>query len=65
MSDINITQKRTLKDIVKRGGNVDVASANYDLRTIRALVRRDFAKLIDKKSGQFVKVTTKGKKALN
>lgn len=62
---INTTQKQTLKDIVKRGGNVSITDANYDLRTINALVRRDFAKLTEKKSGQFVKVTTKGKKAIN
>jgi len=65
MTDINITQKSALKDIVKRGGNVDVIEANYDLRTIKALVRRDFAKLVSNKKGQFVKITAKGKKVLN
>jgi hypothetical protein len=65
MSDINITQKKTLKDIAKRGGSIDVIAANYDLRTIKALVRRDFAKLFEKKNGTFVKVTAKGKKAID
>ena len=65
MSNINENQKLILKDIVKRGGNVDITAANYDLRTINALVRRDFAKLAANKKGQFVKVTPKGKKALN
>lgn len=63
MTSINTTQKSTLKDIVKRGGRVDVTT--YDLRTLNALVRRDFAKLAENKKGQFVFATSKGKKAIN
>jgi len=62
MTNINTTQKKILKDIVKRGGRIDVAEANYDLRSIQALVRRDFAKLISNKKGNFVTATAKGKK---
>ncbi len=62
MTNINTIQKRTLKDIVKRGGKVDVIKANYNLRTVQALVRRDFAKLTSNKKGNFVIATAKGKK---
>jgi hypothetical protein len=59
---INDTQKKTLKTI---SDGKQYATDDFDLRTINALVRRDFAKLVVNKKGQFVKVTTKGKKAIN
>ena len=62
MSGINIPQKKTLKKI---SDGKQHAADNFDLRTINALVRRDFAKLVSNKKGDFVKVTAKGKKAFN
>jgi len=62
MSGINVPQKKTLKKI---SDGKQHEAASFDLRTIKALVRRDFAKLISNKKGQFVKVTAKGKKAIN
>lgn len=62
MTDINITQKTVLKKISK---STQVATCDLDKRTIQALVRRDFAKIITNKKGEFVKVTAKGKKAVN
>jgi len=62
---MNDKQELALRDIVKRNGNVDVTGANYDLRTINALVRRDFVKITENKKGTFVKATAKGKKAIN
>jgi len=60
---MNTTQKKVLKKISdgKRHETCD-----FDLRTINALVRRDFAKLVAGKNGsRYVKVTAKGKKAIN
>jgi hypothetical protein len=62
MNDINTTQKKVLKKI---SDGKPWETTKFDLRTINALVRRDFAKLTENKKGQFVKVTAKGKKALN
>jgi len=72
---INPKQTKTLKDIVKRGGKVNVIDAKFDLRTINALVRRELikktekAKSIFKKTEKaksiFVMATAKGKKFLN
>lgn len=62
MSTINDTQKKILKKIADGKQH---EACDFDLRTINALVRRDFAKLVNSKKGQFVKVTTKGKKAIN
>lgn len=62
MTEINTTQKTVLKTISK---SAQVATCDFDKRTIRALVRRDFAKIITNKKGEFVKVTPKGKKALS
>ncbi len=62
MSDINVAQKNVLKTI-SDGRQLD--TVGFDLRTIKALVRRDFVKLIDNKKGQFVKITAKGRKFAN
>jgi len=62
MSNINDTQKKILKKI---SDGKQHEAGGFDLRTINALVRRDFAKLVSNKKGQFVKVTAKGKKAIN
>ena len=59
---INVIQKKILKKI---SDGKPHETKGFDLRTINALVRRDFAKLTSNKKGQFVKVTTKGKKAIN
>lgn len=62
MIDINTNQKKVLKKI---SDGKQHEAKGFDLRTINALVRRDFAKLTSNKKGQFVKVTAKGKKAIN
>lgn len=62
MTDINKGQTKTLKTI---SDGKQHAASDFDLRTINALVRRDFAKLVSNKKGQFVKITAKGKKVLN
>jgi len=62
MTDINKNQETTLKTIAD---GKQYAVTEFDLRTINALVRRDFAKMTETKKGQFVKITAKGKKILN
>jgi predicted transcriptional regulator len=62
MTDINAVQKTVLKKISKF---TQVATGDLDGRTIRALVHRDFAKIVANKKGEFVKITAKGKKAIN
>lgn len=59
---INDTQKKILKKI---SDGKQHEATSFDLRTIYALVRRDFAKVTSNKKGQFVKATAKGKKAIN
>ena len=59
---INVNQKKILKKI-SHGKQVETTP--FDLRTINALVKRDFARLISNKKGTFVKITAKGKKLLN
>lgn len=62
MQTINKNQKDVLKKI---SDGKQVEMCDFDQRTINALVRRDFAKIISNKKGQFVKITAKGKKELN
>ena len=55
----------TAKDVLKKISDGKQHECSFDKRTVGALVRRDFIKLISKKSGDFVKITAKGKKELN
>lgn len=64
MQIINQKQTDTLKSIIKTG-KINVVEADLDLRTIRALERRGFAKLMENSRGTFVSPTSKGKKVLN
>jgi len=61
MQSINKTQTSILKKI----SDGKQHECSFDKRTIGALVRRDFVKLISNKKGEFVKITAKGKKVLN
>lgn len=66
MTDMNKKQNKALKTIKTKG---TAPIADFDLRTVNALVRRDFVKLITKKVGkekvEFAKITAKGKKIFN
>ena len=62
MQDINTTQKKVLKMI---SAGKRVALDPFDKRSVNALVRREFIKLISNKKGDFASITAKGKKVLN
>jgi predicted MarR family transcription regulator len=64
-TQINERQEDTLKDIIARGGRVDVVEANFDLRTIRALENRQLVSKSENSKGIFVKATAKGKKFID
>ncbi|MGW8178158.1 MAG: hypothetical protein ACWGQW_05205 [bacterium] len=61
MQAINKNQK----DVLKKLSDGKQHTCDFDKRTVGALVRRDFIKLISNKKGDFVKITAKGKKELN
>lgn len=65
-SDLNKSQTTYLKKISKIDSGLElVPRGGVDMRTVNALVRRDFVKLFTKKSHHVAKITPKGKKYLN
>ena len=61
MQTINENQKNVLLKITHN----QIETSAFNKQTVEALIRRDFAKLISNKKGEFVKITAKGKKALD